>query len=717
MNPLVKKFGKSKRWVNWKFETVGGKLTKIPYFSKTKKSSSTDKSTWKTFEDAETQLDNGSNKFNGIGIVFTPDQNLLGIDIDHCIIENLIVHEQKETIERFIKESNTYTEISPSKTGLHLFFEISPSLTLTANKKSPFEVYTSGRYFTVTQEIYGKSKQIRTITTKEALSLLSIIGYPWNSQANNINLPVSTKEFLTDDQVLEKMFNAKNGEKLKILYHGDITAYKGDDSNADLSLVSTLAFWTQKNPSQMERIWLSSPLGQRKKTQSRKDYRDRTIKKAIQDCKEVYETHSQRIERENPELDLLYTYNKDKEKVFIQNVENIYRILKQHKEFQSRIRMDIFKNVIEIDDHQLEDSDIIFLQTRLSVLFPFLSKVGKELVGDAVLKVAKENTIHPPREYITSLSWDKKFRLDDWLHEAYSTPNDKYHKSVGSNWLKGLVKRIIDPGCKFDYVLVLIGEQGIKKSMSFSTLVGEKWHLEMTDTPDKKDFFEKMRGKIVIEFSEGETLSKTDIKKMKAVITMQTDTYRPSYGRFAIDFPRQCVFAMTTNDEKPLKDDTGNRRWLPVECTKEVDIKWIEDNRDQLFAEAYYRVITLKETTWEFPEEETKRAQEERRMEDPNTDIISEWYYKLPEEEIKQGITINRIYKEVLNNNMPSYKPLSSWDQRQIATVLKYSLRLEKRQVTANGIRQSRWFNPKDTTPMFLSRSQEEETEEIFKNY
>lgn len=728
MNPLIQKFGELKTWVNWRYEVRDGRRTKVLYQTKTKRAESDNHETWITLEEAEMSYANSLNKFDGVGIIFDyRNKKLLGIDIDKCFIDKKIkdtvdektgiITAKKELIEQFMKECDTYTELSPSGTGFHLFFELEEEMEI-GNKRNPFELYSHKRFFTVTFDSYKKIKPIRKISREDMLKILSIIGYPWSASITNNSVPVSTKEYLSDTDIVEKMFAAKKtGDKMEALYKGDTSDSKGDDSAADYSLLKTLAFWTAKNPGQMERIWLASPLGQRKKTQKRKDYRDRSIAKAILNCKEIYETRSQKIERENPDLDLLFGYNSKGDKVFIQNVENIYRILAQHKDFKSRIRMDIFKNTIEIDGRQLEDSDIIFLQTKLSILFPFLSKVGKEIVGDAVLKVAKENTTHPPREYLNSLTWDKIYRLDNWLHYAYSCPKDKYHESVGSNWLKGLVKRIIEPGCKFDYVLVLIGEQGIKKSMSFSTLVTDKWHLEMTDTPDKKDFFEKMRGKIIIEFSEGETLSKTDVKKMKAVITMQTDTYRPSYGRFAIDFPRQCVFAMTTNDEKPLKDDTGNRRWLPIECTKEVDIKWIEDNRDQLFAEAYHRVITKGETTWEFPDEETKQAQEDRRMEDPNTDIISEWYYNLPEKDIKNGITINRVYKEVLNNNMPSYKPLSSWDQRQLGTVLKYALKLEKRQVMINGIRQMRWFNPIDPTPMFLSRSEDIEAEEVFQSY
>lgn len=700
MKPLIDTFGKEKRWVNWKFETVGGKLTKIPYYSKTKKSSSTDSSTWKTYEKAELDLDNGSNKFNGIGIVFTSDQNLLGIDIDHCLVEKLVVHEQKSVIERFIQEADTYTEISPSKTGLHLFLHVTKPLQLTSNKKAPFEVYTSGRYFTVTGDVYEQEKNVRTVTPEEALRLLSIIGYPWNKEVS-IN---STTEKFTDNVVLEKMFSARNGSEVKALYNGDTSANKGDESSADLSLVGSLAFWTGRNASQIERIWLASPLGSREKTQKRKDYRDRTIQKAISECKDVYTPM---------DIDLLYTYNKDKEKVYIQNTENVYRILKNHPQFQGRFRLDIFKNKEEIFDNsewrEIKETDSIRLQTNLSILFTFLHRVSKEMVRDAISKVSEENSIHPPREYMTSLRWDGTKRIDIWLNSAYGAPKDDYHRAVGANWLKGLVKRIVEPGCKFDYVLVLQGAQGIKKSTSLAKLVGEKWHLEMTDTPDHKDFFEKMRGKIVIEFSEGETLTKSDVKKMKAVITMQSDTYRPSYGHYSIDFPRQCVFAMTTNEEEFLKDDTGNRRWLPVSCNQKANVEWIEANRDQLFAEAYHRVINLKESTWEFPEEETRKEQEARRIKDPNTDIIVEWYNALDEETQRKGVTTFRIYKEVLNNNMPS-RAINSYEQKQIGTVLRLALNLEPRQVSVNSSRVTRWFKKGIETPLFLSEELAAET-------
>ncbi|KKQ34612.1 MAG: Virulence-associated protein E [Candidatus Nomurabacteria bacterium GW2011_GWB1_37_5] len=218
-----------------------------------------------------------------------PDQLLLGIDIDHCLEGNVIMHEQKESITQLIKEADTYVEISPSNTGLHLFLSLTAPLQLIANRQRDFEAYTSGRYFTVTENPYKESKPIRIISPDEAKALLAIIGYPWGKEKIQQNhLATTVAVSLDDATVLSKMFSSKNGNKIKALYAGDVSIYKEDDSSADMALCSHLAFWTARNPTQMERIWLASPLGSRGKTQERKDYRDRTIDTAIKNCTEVY---------------------------------------------------------------------------------------------------------------------------------------------------------------------------------------------------------------------------------------------------------------------------------------------------------------------------------------------------------------------------------------------------------------------------------------------
>lgn len=719
-NILKDAFGEQKRWVNFRIETRAGKTTKLPYSPVTGRlASSTDEKTWSTYDEALAVSPN-------VGIVFTPDQTLLGIDIDHCLEGNNIIHDiHRETIAQFLIEADTYTEISPSKTGLHVFLRLQEPLKLVSNKKAPFEIYTSGRYFTVTNDPYKEAKPIRTVSTEEALALLSIIGYPWKAEAQE--LPAITKESgLSDEQVLQKMFASRNGAKVKALYDGDLSDHKNDESSADMSLCSHLAFWTGKNAGQMERIWLGSKLGSRKKTQTRNDYRQRTISAAIASCKDVYETPSMKISKEiqtnAPDLEFVHTFDSKGSKVIVMNTENICRILRYHEHFKGRFRHDIFKNVLEVKDygkdawHNIEENDAITVQTEISVIFSsHFAMVSKGMCFDSIIRICKECAIDSGSDYLRSLIWDGKERLDSWLMHTVGAPDDIYHRAVASNWLKGAVKRVIEPGCKFDYVLVLEGPQGSKKSTCLSVLAGSLGHVETTMGTENKDFYMQFAGKMFVEFSEGETLSRTEVKRMKAIITTQVDKYRPPYERGSQDFPRRCVFAMTTNQEEYLKDETGNRRWLPVKLEfAEANIEWLSANREQLFAEAYDRVVNKKETVYEFPKKETEAIQQSRRISDENSDLVANWYHvTLSEAQRRQGITNQQVYRDCLHGGMAS-KPMDKWNEMKIAEILK-NINLKKVQLMRNGIRFTKWYP--ENMPVDLYVDPEKTPEQIFNDF
>lgn len=690
MNPLVKQFGTSPRWLNWDLRNG----TKVPL------GTSTDPTTWKPYKKLLP-----ATAERGKGIVFTPDRLLLGIDIDHCLNPKTLAldHKEIEKIFDLILEADTYTEVSPSGTGLHLYLSLDKPFTPISNKKAPFELYTSGRFFTVTENSYKEPRDVRTVSEEELTRLLSIIGYPWGRTAPTINTFVSKPgtSSLSDEDVLERMFSSKHGSTIKELYEGNIAPYGGDESSADMALCNHLAFWTRGDHAQMERLWIASPLAKRDKTQNRSDYRNITIAKAISNCENFYTLSSSsdviHNEEEEIELDLLHVMKK-KEKIFTQCVENICRILRKHPYFQNRIRYDEFRNKLEYRPfkenqwRQFQDADVIQVQAQVSIAFEFFQKVSKDMVFDALMAVALENSYDSARDYISSLTWDKEPRLGTWLAAAYGTPKDAYHQAVGSNWLKGLVKRIVHPGCKFDFVLVLEGEQGVKKSTSLAVL-GGAWHVETTMGTDNKDFFMQFQGKAIIEFSEGETLSRTEVKRMKAIISTQTDTYRPPYQRAMQDFPRRCVFAMTTNQEEYLKDETGNRRWLPVKVYKEeADLEWLKVNREQLFAEAYYRVVVLKESIYEFPLAETLAQQAARRVSDPNADAIADWYDSLTPTEKKAGVTADMVAKTVLHMGFTG--SISRAEQMSIANVLREVLKLDREQTMVNGVRRYRYFPP-----------------------
>lgn len=724
MNQLIKRYGDEKRWVNWSFQEKDGKMTKVPH------GSSTDPNTWCVFDAI---IDKSK-----AGIVFTSNRQLLGIDIDHCVSGKSIVHEKKQEIEALLKAADTYTEISPSGEGLHLFLEIQEEegFTPLVNKKAPFELYTTGRYFTFTGNSQ-KNKPIRRVSVEEVKDILSVCGYPWGKDKKIEKKTITKTQAVSmeDEDVLQRMFSSKNGEKFKAVYNGDISEYGGDDSSADMAFCSTLAFWTGKDAVQMDRIWMNSPVGAREKTQNRKEYRDRTIENAINGSTEVYSPKVRQTDKVTVitptahivpddemeaatvmvtmeqvygkteltemeiDLDLLYTeMGKNRIKVFTLNTENICRVFRKHPSFEKRLRYDLFKQELEIYDgtkwREYEEADTIHLLTEISILFEYFQKVTKGMVFDAVVKVADENKFDSAVDYVKSVKWDGVARLDQWLTHTYGVPDDVYHRAVGSNWMKGLVSRIIRPGCKFDHVLVLEGEQGSKKSTSLAVLGGD-WHVETTMSTENKDFFMQFSGKAIIEFSEGETLSRTEVKRMKAIITTQKDKYRPPYERVSKDFPRRCVFAMTTNQYEYLKDETGNRRWLPIKLElPEANVEWLAENRDQLFAETYHRLVVNKESSYEFPKEETREAQSLREVSDPNSERIAEWYFGLDDNaKYIEGITVLDVYTGVFNMNFTSNKMMTKYEEMMVATILKNYLKLINKRVFRNSIRTTRWFS------------------------
>lgn len=275
-----------KRWVNWRYEMRDGKWTKPPYMPNGRKALSTEPATWNTLE----AVIAAQNQFNGIGIVFNGTS--INFDIDHCVENGQIVHPEREKILEFITRADTYFEISPSETGLHGTLRLTAPVKLKRNRSAPYEIYTKGRFFTVTSVPFGAVKPVRTVTPEEALSLISILGYPWDKVAQpdsqNIENYQKSSVSLSDEVLLQKMFASQHGAKIQALYNGDTSEFDGDESVADASLCSHLAFWTGKDAARMESLWLASLLGARDKTQDRKDYRDSTIAFAINNQTETY---------------------------------------------------------------------------------------------------------------------------------------------------------------------------------------------------------------------------------------------------------------------------------------------------------------------------------------------------------------------------------------------------------------------------------------------
>jgi hypothetical protein len=680
-------------WLLWKKEIRNGMPTKVPYKSPGVLASSTDPTTWNTYNNL---LDRyykttkpGTEK--GIGIVFEDTANIIGIDFDKCVVDGVL----NSSVEEFVSAANTYVEYSPSGTGIHLLFQKTEAVELLTNKHHfdtySIEVYTNGRYFTFTENEHELSKPLRKVTSDDLTALLEMLGYPWGKVVEVISPATPTN--LNDAQLLEKMFASKNGSKVQRLWDGDTSDHSNDYSSADHALCMHLAFWTGKNIEQIERLWLQSPLGQREKTQKRADYRQRTITSAVNVTSDVYTPPTPHVTNgeDETDYDFILGGGSDKKPPYPQLIfPNIIRVLRKCPHFAGKIRKNDFSHFVEVKGRgntweSLNDDFISQTREYIAENFPAFIKLNKDMTTDAIIRVASDTCVNPPRDYFTSLVWDKQPRLNSWLHNAYGTPDDALHQAIGSNWLKGLVKRVMQPGCQFDEVLALESPQGYRKSTSLRVL-GAPWHVETTHSLDNKDFYLLLAQNIIVEFSEGEIMDRASVNKLKAEITKTEDQLRPPYERGMVKFQRSCVFAVTTN-RLELKDDTGNRRWLPVQLNKVADIDWLADNKDQLYAEAYHRVIILGETTHEYPDE-LRDLQDSRREYDEGEEKLLTYLAQLSDIDLENnGMTLERACHAVYGEDYRANK----LDELRVSSMMRrVGMVNERRYVGKQRVR--RWF-------------------------
>jgi hypothetical protein len=198
--------------------------------------------------------------------------------------------------------------------------------------------------------------------------------------------------------------------------------------------------------------------------------------------------------------------------------------------------------------------------TDVTALMEWLQQAGlrsvtKEVVHLAVDLVAKQHCFDPARDFLRNLEWDGTSRLVSWLEDYLGVAPSEYAKNIGIWFLTGKVARILRPGCKLDYMLVLQGPQGSLKSTACAVLAGRWFSDSLPDLrTGGKDVSQHLAGKWLIEISELSAFDRAELALLKSFITRDTERYRPSYGRKEVIEPRRCCFVGTTNNIVPEQD-------------------------------------------------------------------------------------------------------------------------------------------------------------------
>ena len=355
---------------------------------------------------------------------------------------------------------------------------------------------------------------------------------------------------------------------------------------------------------------------------------------------------------------------KDEKLLVDSTLHNVYEVLRIKKVpiwFDSFLRQ--YRTTAYQDDGiDVEMNDNIITEITLDFQRSFegpMRRLSDKLVHKAVELYGSKDERNCLTNWLDSLQWDKTPRLDHWLSRYCGAEDNIYVREVARCWLLGSVARAYKPGCKFDFCLVMEGEQGIGKSTALEIL-SNGWIVQLKTFDDKKAI-ENIQGKWIVEIEELDAFRKSETETIKSFISASKDRYCLKYIKYAQDWPRTCVFAGTTNKTDYLKDETGNRRFWPVWCDH-IDLEALSNDRDQLLAEAVHR---YRQNEPMLLNQEAQRIAKEQQDDRYAGDVWEEMISSFVEN--KKEIKISELFEHLGFDGAKNY---TRWDQTRLGKIM-----------------------------------------------
>lgn len=338
----------------------------------------------------------------------------------------------------------------------------------------------------------------------------------------------------------------------------------------------------------------------------------------------------------------------DQTTAYKSTISNVVIVLRNDPNLRGRIAFNSFRSQPCVigdlpwqrinEDHPLgrflSDSDTAGLRYYLENVYGIYAPYR---IKDALSTVWTENTYHPIRNYLGGLKWDKVERLNRVLVDFFGAEDNEYTAAVGRKWFTAAVARVYNPGCKFDYMLTLVGVEGIYKSTFFNEIADpwftDNFSFHMIGSPKAA---EQISGYWIVEAAELTGMKKAEVEGIKAFVARRKDIQRGAYKEYVKEAPRQNIFAGSTNEDKFLRGTSGNRRFWVVRTRVTDPVKSILDLRecrDQLWAEAV-ELYHSGESLWlgEKLESMAKEIQEDHTETDDRFKVIYDYLEKhLPE--------------------------------------------------------------------------------------
>ncbi|MBX9179690.1 hypothetical protein HCG68_01785 [Paeniclostridium sordellii] len=379
------------------------------------------------------------------------------------------------------------------------------------------------------------------------------------------------------------------------------------------------------------------------------------LKQAKEDFKDLYN-----LNEDNNENIWITKLEVDKKGMYKASNKNIVTILENDINLKGKIAYNLFSNRTMVKEDLpwrsvsdkvrgdiWQDSDDANLRVYIDITYGI---VAPYKINDGLAIIEKKNKYHPIIDYLNSNTWDKVSRVDTLMIDYLGAEDCDYTRNVTRKMLVAAVSRVFNPGIKFDYMLVLVGRQGIGKSYIIN-LLGREWYSDSLNTVYGKEAYEQLQNAWILEMAELSATKKADAEAIKHFISKTEDSYRQAYGRRVDTFKRQCVFFGTTNENEFLKDRTGNRRYWPLMVGVNKPLKNLfkdlnKSEINQIWAEALYLYKCGEKLILEGEVEREANLKQEQHLESNSKEgMIREFLnMKLPKSWDKMDIFERRIY-------------------------------------------------------------------------
>lgn len=391
-------------------------------------------------------------------------------------------------------------------------------------------------------------------------------------------------------------------------------------------------------------------------------------------------------------------------------------------------------------EEELFDEDVFDRDKKPSEIYNFFRRVfdwcPRQDINDTIQETLNRNSFNPVIEYFDNLLWDGVERLETFMIDYYGAEDTPLNRVYFKRWMNALVKRVYEPGCKFDNMLILHGKQGKYKSTLFEWLGKLNNEIYYAKTPsnlkDSQDIVYATKG-VYLSLNDDfdDICDKGNIGLIKAFITAQSDTAALKF-KHAKQYPRHYVFGATTNSRSFLSDDAAEveRRFWIISVNPSGLVQTLSDElKDNLFAEAIY--LYKKDPNRKLWIHEPELVEEEKKLQstfknatyDPISDVIVDIFTRpcsddgiIKSEESFKSFCKNNQYLDV--NDLNKLKPLSvipvGWVNRYLSEEYK-SPRCNDRIIRileplgVNIVVQPRYrFNGKQTTCFIVYRTNEQ---------